>query len=129
MSGGQPDLGYVMNQGEFDDPLAAAMSNNNSFNIGQAGHRGYDPNQLMVPGGMRGNDMAPNGSGHQNHANQHHGQMQNGYRNEDGSTGTSRGSSNLTKRQNAAQRNIQATFYSDGTNVTGTTAATRGAVS
>ena len=32
----------------------------------------------------------------------------------------------MGKGQHAAQRNIQATFYSDGTNVTGTTAATGG---
>ena len=49
-SGGQPDLGMVMSQGEFDDPSIIAMANNNSFNLGQMGPRGFNPNHLMVPG-------------------------------------------------------------------------------
>lgn len=34
MSGGAPDLGMLMGNGEFDEPTAVAMANNNSFSLG-----------------------------------------------------------------------------------------------
>ena len=44
MSGGAPDLGMLMSNSEFDEPSAVAMANNNSFSLGQAGPRGFNPN-------------------------------------------------------------------------------------
>lgn len=82
---------------------------------------------MMLGGGQGANAAAF--SQHGGHVQQPH--LPNGQRSigpgyNQGSAGAGRGSSNVGKRQQAAQRNIQATFYSDGTNMTGTTAATGG---
>ena len=84
----------------------------------------------MVPGVEQGTNAVAishhNGNLQQHQANPQHGQRSAGQGYNQGSAGTGRGSSNVAKRHHAAQRNIQATFYSDGTNMTGTTAATGG---
>ena len=80
----------------------------------------------MLGGGQNSNAVAishHNGNLQHHRANPQHGQRSSGQSQNQGSAGAGRGSS---KRQHAAQRNIQATFYSDGTNMTGTTAATGG---
>ena len=127
MSGGAPDLGMLMNN-EFDDPSAAAAANSNSFNLGHLGPRGFNPDQLMMMGGQNVNAGAlghqTNMASHQIHL--HDGQKSSGQHPSQNSATAGRGSSNNGKRHAAAQRNIQATFYSDGTNMTGTTAATGG---